>query len=355
MESKGRHLVYVSKASINLLISRLRDEGWHVDATTCARDVRIAAQRKIVSLGFIDYSTLPHNRDIDSLNEFISIPNIRWVSATTAEQLNCEILRRSIRDHCFYCVTAPHEDSHVIYSINRAFRMSMTGEFDAKNVNSFDDECEMVGSSSAMQALFRTIGKVAKSDASVFIFSEYGTGKELTATEIHKRSGRADSPFVVINCDAIPPQLLQSELFGYERGAFTGATHRKIGRLEEADGGTLFLDEIGDMQLESQVNLLRFLEERKLQRLGGRDSIMIDARIISATHCDIEQMVREGRFRSDLYHRLCVLSIKEPPLRERGQDIELLAWHMLDRYKNDPGRRLHGLSADAVRVLHSYD
>lgn len=231
----------------------------------------------------------------------------------------------------------------------------MTGEFDAKNVNSFDDECEMVVSSSAMQALFRTISKVAKSDASVFIFGEYGTRKELTATEIHKRSGRADSPFVVINCDAIPPQLLQSELFGYERGAFTGATHRKIGRLEEADGGTLFLDEIGDMQLESQVNLLRFLEERKLQRLGGRDSIMIGARIISATHCDIEQMIREGRFRSDLYHRLYVLSIKEPPLHERDQDIELLAWHMLDRYKNDPGRRLHGLSADAVRALHSYD
>jgi DNA-binding NtrC family response regulator len=191
-------------------------------------------------------------------------------------------------------------------------------------------------------------------DAPVFISGESGTGKELTALAIHARSARRDQPFVAINCGAIPPHLLQSELFGYERGAFTGANQRKIGRVEAADGGTLFLDEIGDLPLESQASLLRFLQERKIERLGGQTSTAVDVRIISATHVDMQTAMLEGRFRADLYHRLCVLQIDEPPLRVRGKDIELLANHMLERFRRDASRRLRGFSPCAIAALHNY-
>jgi DNA-binding NtrC family response regulator len=212
----------------------------------------------------------------------------------------------------------------------------------------------MVGSCDAMLALFRSIRKVAMTDAPVFISGESGTGKELTAVAIHERSARRSEPFVAINCGAIPAHLLQSELFGYERGAFTGANQRKIGRVEAANGGTLFLDEIGDLPLESQASLLRFLQERKVERLGGHGSTPVDVRIISATHVDMQTAMIEGRFRADLYHRLCVLQIDEPPLRARGKDIELLAKHMLDRFKKDASRRLRGFSPCAIAAIHNY-
>ncbi len=205
-----------------------------------------------------------------------------------------------------------------------------------------------------MQALYRSIRKVAITDAPVFISGESGTGEELTAVAIHERSVRRDQPFVAINCGAIPPHLLQSELFGYERGAFTGANQRKIGRVEAANGGTLFLDEIGDLPLESQASLLRFLQERKIERLGGQTSTEVDVRIISATHVDMQTAMIEGRFRADLYHRLCVLQIDEPPLRVRGKDIELLANHMLKRFRKDASRRLRGFSPCAIAALHNY-
>jgi DNA-binding NtrC family response regulator len=205
-----------------------------------------------------------------------------------------------------------------------------------------------------MLALFRSIRKVAMTDAPVFISGESGTGKELTAAAIHERSVRRAEPFVAINCGAIPAHLLQSELFGYERGAFTGANQRKIGRVEAANGGTLFLDEIGDLPIESQASLLRFLQERKVERLGGHGSTPVDVRIISATHVDMQTAMIEGRFRADLYHRLCVLQIDEPPLRARGKDIELLAKHMLDRFRKDASRRLRGFSPCAIAAIHNY-
>ncbi|WP_186032394.1 sigma-54 factor interaction domain-containing protein, partial [Burkholderia gladioli] len=172
----------------------------------------------------------------------------------------------------------------------------------------------MVGTCEAMQLLFRSIGKVANTNASVFISGGSGTGKELTAIAIHRQSSRRKAPFVAINCGAIPHHLLQSELFGHERGAFTGANKQRIGRVEGARGGTLFLDEIGDMPLESQASLLRFLQEGRIERLGGHESIPVDVRVISATHVDLDAAIHNGQFREDLFHRLCVLHIEEPPL-----------------------------------------
>jgi DNA-binding NtrC family response regulator len=162
------------------------------------------------------------------------------------------------------------------------------------------------------------------------------------------------APQCAVRRDQLRCDSAESELFGYERGAFTGANQRKIGRVEAANGGTLFLDEIGDLPLESQASLLRFLQERKVERLGGHGSIEVDVRIISATHVDMNSAMIEGRFRSDLYHRLCVLQIDEPPLRARGKDIELLARHMLERFRKDASRRLRGFAPDAIAALHNY-
>ncbi|MBX4145320.1 sigma 54-interacting transcriptional regulator, partial [Ralstonia pickettii] len=194
---------------------------------------------------------------------------------------------------------------------------------------------EMLGQAPAMQDMFRAIGRLSHSAATVLITGESGTGKELVARALHRHSPRANGPFIALNTAAIPKDLLESELFGHERGAFTGANQRKIGRVEAANGGTLFLDEIGDLPLESQASLLRFLQEGKIERLGAHVSVPVDVRVICATHVDMDAALREGRFREDLFHRLCVLKIEEPPLRARGKDIEILARHMLERFKGD--------------------
>ena len=191
-------------------------------------------------------------------------------------------------------------------------------------------------------------------EAPVFIAGETGTGKELAAMAVHRQSRRHAQPFVAINCGAIPHNLVQSELFGYERGAFTGAQARKLGRIEMANGGTLFLDEIGDLPMESQASLLRFLQQGSIERLGGHEQIKIDVRIISATHHDLDSAIADGRFRADLYHRLCVLRLQQPPLRDRGGDIDKLAEYALQRYSQEGRRSLKGFAPCARHALHTH-
>lgn len=215
-------------------------------------------------------------------------------------------------------------------------------------------EYEMVGTTSAMWDLFKTIRKVAAVDASVCIHGESGTGKELTAQAIHERSPRSDKAFHAINCGALPDNLIQSELFGHEKGAFTGAAQRKIGRIEAAHGGTLFLDEIGDLPLDLQTNLLRVLETRTIQRVGGLEEIDVDVRIVCATHVDLEKAVRDGRFREDLYHRLNVLQVNVPPLREHPEDIGVLAHFFFKRFINEKSANLKGFSREALAVMRGY-
>lgn len=179
----------------------------------------------------------------------------------------------------------------------------------------------LVGTSRAMHEVYKAIGRAAPTDALVLVRGESGTGKELVARAIYQHSLRAERPYLVINCVAIPDTLLESELFGYEKGAFTGATHRRVGKIEQASGGTVFLDEIGDMPLGIQAKLLRLLQERQIERLGGRETIPVDVRIIAATNTDLEAAVADGRFREDLYYRLKVVTLWLPPLRERREDI----------------------------------
>ncbi len=216
---------------------------------------------------------------------------------------------------------------------------------------SFDD---MIGASPPMQRVFATIDQVADSNIDVLVVGDTGTGKELVARALHRRSGRASGPFVPVDCGAIPENLLESELFGHERGAFTGADSRRIGLLEFAEGGTLFLDELGELPLTLQAKLLRTLQERKIRRVGGREEVTIDVRLVAATARDLEAMVRQERFRQDLYYRINVVRIALPPLRVRGDDIGLLAEYFTHRHSREMGRSMVGLTSEAYQVLRQY-
>jgi two-component system NtrC family response regulator len=212
----------------------------------------------------------------------------------------------------------------------------------------------LVGSCEPMQGVFHMIRRVAPSDVPVLITGENGTGKELVARAIHRQSLRRNAAFVAINCGAIPDTLIESELFGYEKGAFTGAAQQRKGRIEGAQGGTLFLDEIGDFPLALQVKLLRFLQDHEIQRLGGKDTIAVDTRVIAATNVDLRNAIANGRFREDLYYRLCVVTIAVPPLRERRADIPVLARAFLSRFSDDQRKAITGFTSDAMAALTDY-
>ena len=212
----------------------------------------------------------------------------------------------------------------------------------------------MVGKSPEMQKIYEAIRKVATTDVSVLIVGESGAGKELVARAIHQQSARKDNPFVAINCGAIPENLLETELFGHEKGAFTGAHIQRKGRIESAQGGTLFLDEIGELSPPLQVKLLRFLQEHRIERVGGRQEIAVDTRTIAAMNSDPRQAIKQGRFREDLYYRLGVVTIPLPPLRERGEDIQLMAKVLVHRYSGESGKRLTGFTRQAINALRTY-
>jgi two-component system NtrC family response regulator len=214
----------------------------------------------------------------------------------------------------------------------------------------------IVGNSPKMQQVYATVRKVAPSNASVLIVGESGTGKELIARAIHRQSERRNGPFLTINCGAIPDTLLESELFGHEKGSFTGAHIQRRGRIEMAHGGTLFLDEIGELSVPLQVKLLRFLQERTIERIGGRSALEVDVRVMAATNMDLVQAMKEGRFREDLYYRLAVVNIALPSLRERGDDILILAKTMLQQYIASENKSTLGFTSQALRALvaHSW-
>jgi two-component system response regulator AtoC len=214
---------------------------------------------------------------------------------------------------------------------------------------------DIVGRDDKMLEIFDLIGRVADSDATVLITGESGTGKELIARALHQQSHRAQRPFVAVNCTAIPEQLVESELFGHERGAFTGAVQRRMGKFELANLGTLFLDEIGSMRLDMQTKLLRALQAREIERVGGERTIKVDVRIVAATNADLRELVKERAFRDDLYYRLNVIPIYVPPLRTRRGDIALLVRYFLDKYNRQFNRRLRGLSPAATEAFQTYD
>ena len=228
---------------------------------------------------------------------------------------------------------------------NRYLRSELDGEFNYGDI---------IGNSPPMQAVFRAIAKVAPTDASVIIYGESGTGKELVARALHKNSLRNDRPFIRVNCGALAEGVLESELFGHEKGAFTGALRRKPGRFELAHTGSIFLDEIGDLPANTQIKLLRVLQEKEFERVGGEETIRVDVRVIAATHRDLQAEVESGRFREDLYYRLHIVPISLPPLRQRPEDIPLLAGHFLQRLGERLGKPGLVLTPEALNALRRY-
>jgi len=285
------------------------------------------------------------------------VPDLLWIALVFPASLQDERKVRFIARHCHACLSLPlHPDQahHVLEStLTMASLLNRSASALAQPVLS-REKVTLVGSSPAIRRLLADIEKIAAVDAPVLITGESGTGKELTARLIHERSSRQTGPFNAINCGALPAGLIQSELFGHEKGAFTGADRRKVGIIESTAGGTLFLDEIGDLPLELQVNLLRFLEDHRFLRLGAQRESEVDVRVLAATHVDLEGAVREGRFREDLYHRLNVLQARTPPLRERPEDIEELAAHFFQQFRGEAACRVRGFSHESLATMRQH-
>ncbi|MBW2164386.1 MAG: sigma-54-dependent Fis family transcriptional regulator, partial [Deltaproteobacteria bacterium] len=264
----------------------------------------------------------------------------------------------AIRQGAFDYLTKPVKLREVIIIVDKALKVrelkreNRSLKQELRDIHGFEN---IVGVSKAMQHVFKLVEKVAKVDSTVLITGESGTGKELIVHAIHYSSERRDKPFIPVNCAAIPGELLESELFGHEKGAFTHAVNTRIGRFELANKGTIFLDEIGDMSPVLQVKLLRFLQERQFERVGGTKTIHVDVRIIAATNTDLEEAFRKGSFRDDLYYRLNVIPIHIPPLKERPDDIPLLIQHFLLKFCSGKKIRVEGIEKDAIRCLESYD
>src|SRR5580658_737446 len=212
----------------------------------------------------------------------------------------------------------------------------------------------IVGKSAALRSVLQQVNLVAPTDTTVLILGETGTGKELIARAIHEQSNRSKRPFIRVNCAAIPASLIASELFGHEKGAFTGALQRRLGRFEAANGGTIFLDEIGELPMETQITLLRVLQERQFERVGGNHPVSVDVRIVAATNRDLKTAISAGTFRQDVFYRLNVFPIEVPALRERAGDIPLLVSHMVDRYARKSGKRFTKVAKDVLQLLQSY-
>jgi DNA-binding NtrC family response regulator len=282
--------------------------------------------------------------------------HMQWVGVFNPSDLESAPCRDLVVEHLCDYHTAPVDPVRLAHTLGHAHGWAMLRRRPNQiDVPGGDPASPLIGSCDAITRLRAQVSRVAKVAAPVLIWGESGSGKELTAQAIHAQSGRAAGPFVPINCGAIAPSLIHSELFGYERGAFTGATRGKAGLIESADGGTLFLDEIGDLPRDLQANLLRFLQEKTICRLGSTRAIRVDVRVIAASHVQLQQAVASGAFREDLYYRLAVLPVTVPPLRERRDDLVTLAEHFFHMYASEKSPRLKGFSNRAIEAILDHD
>ena len=328
------------------VLPHLQRVGWQADS--CALE-QAAEQGCDVGLIRLNPRHLEHP---DSLKALIGHKGAEWIAVLSPELLGARGLGDFIGEWFFDFHTLPFDLPRLQFALGRAYGMGrMRG---LRRTEPPAQAHDLLGQSRSTRKLRTLIGKLAPTEAPVLIRGESGTGKELVAKSLHWQSRRASGPFVAINCGSIPESLIQSELFGHEKGAFTGAFQRKIGRIETASGGTLFLDEIGDLPLELQANLLRFLQEMKIERVGGGTPLAVDVRVLAATHVDLERAVEQGRFREDLYYRLNVLQVQTAPLRERVEDIPLLASHFSSQYSRDAGRRTRHFSESAIAAMLEY-
>lgn len=349
-------LLFVGNAQGELqqLANDIASRGWSVQHANDWEQASAALHKQSCDVGlvYIDPQHLPRPGKID---ELLNGSRTEWVALLDPSALVNDGVLRLLNRIFFAYHTLPANAEGLDCVLNHAGAMARLSPTEIAQNEPPGDEYEMVGSTHVMRELFANIRKIANVDAPVLITGESGTGKELAARAIHERSARAKAPFNAVNCAALPDNLIQSELFGHEKGSFTGANQRKVGHIEATAGGTIFLDEIGDLPLDLQVNLLRFLEGHSIQRVGSTQEITVDVRVLAATHVNLEKAVAEKRFREDLYHRLNVLTVKTPPLREREEDIELLARFFFSKFRNENNSRVGGLSEQALILIRRYE
>jgi DNA-binding NtrC family response regulator len=336
------------------LANRLGDSGWRVAQAPVDERVETVIGRVAAEVAVVDFVDGNDDR-LERIEALLAAHNeLQWLAVASERALSLPRVCELIHDRCFDFFIPPVRAQRLVGSLAHAWGRTRLLSSPRRSAAPPDCDLGLVGTSPAMCAVRERLCRFAGFDMPVLLTGETGTGKDVAARAIHARSTRRQGPFAAINCGALPENLVQSELFGHERGAFTGANARKIGRIEAAEGGVVFLDEIGDLPLEAQCNLLRFLEARTIERVGSNRSIRVDARVIAATHVDLESAVREGRFREDLYYRLNVLRVHLPPLRERGGDAEILARHFLEQFRRLHRTRASKFSAAACKAIAAY-
>ncbi|MDO8446478.1 MAG: nitrogen regulation protein NR(I) [Deltaproteobacteria bacterium] len=347
-------LIADDEESIRFVLRKaMEKKGYSVDLAEDGIQALEKIKGERYSLIFMDIM-MPGESGLDILTKVTDTPVIIMTAQDTMKNA-VEAMKRGAYDY----ITKPFDIEEVNILAARAinaWKLSKeVAELKREIKGKYAVGGEIVGKSEAMKQLYKLIGKVSASDLTVLIQGESGTGKELIARAIHYHSNRGNGPFIAVNSSAIPKDLLESEVFGHEKGAFTGAHERKIGKFEVADGGTLFLDEIGDMPVDLQAKILRVIQEKEFERVGGNKPIRADIRIVTATNRNLETAIREGRFREDLYYRLNVVPVIVPPLRERKGDISLLAEHFLRRFRDELDVEEKGMTPEAMRILNSYE
>ena len=351
----GKILIVDDDTQLRQSFERLLDEEGHTVRIAPTGELGIAMVRTDIPDLVIMDVRLP---GINGLEAFLAMrkiePKLPVIIMTAFGTTETAI--EATKLGAFDYVLKPFEIPDMLALIEQALEAGrfMRSQVEMNVVPETTDSEAIIGQSKAMQELYKAIGRVASTDATVLIRGESGTGKELVARAIYQHSLRADKPFLVINCVAIPETLLESELFGYEKGAFTGAINRRLGKIEQAHGGTVFLDEIGDMPFSIQAKILRLLQEKSIERLGGRDTIPVDVRIIAATNRDLEEALAEGRFREDLYYRLKVVTLWIPPIRERLSDIPPLIEYFLSRFAREMNVSNPGITDETMAVFINY-
>jgi two-component system nitrogen regulation response regulator NtrX len=351
----GEHILIVDDepAIRSTLRDVLEDEGYRVSAVGSGADaVRFFAD-ELPDLTFLD---IWMDR-MDGLETLAEVKKTRpeAVIVMISGHGTIETAVKATRLGAYDFVEKPLSLEKILVTVNRALDHARLERENASLRASLDQRAEIIGESAAIRALVEQIQTAAPTSGRVLIHGENGSGKELVARTIHVRSARHAQPFVDVNCAAIPEDLIESELFGHEKGAFTGALARRRGKFELADGGTLFLDEIGDMSLKTQAKVLRSLEEQAFERVGGKDTIKVDVRVIAASNRDLPALIREGRFREDLYYRLNVIPIEVPALRTRRDDIPALVGHFVNQFCAANGKRAKTLSTEAMGYFLAYD
>ena len=345
-------LVAHSKTDEALAIERaLIERGWSATLITRGAEVMDLIDRLGISVLVVERD-LPDMSGWDLLERLSTRPaNIRVI--VTSPENTARSATRALGRGAFDYLAEPIDEEDLARCLDRI--QPPAGRPTGPSPPDPDRFINIVGQSKAIKSVFRLVDKVAATDSTVMIYGESGTGKELIAQAIHQNSPRRDKPLIPVNCGAIPEELLESELFGHEKGAFTSAIRTRVGRFELADGGTIFLDEIADMSPKLQVKILRVLQEHQFERIGGGKTIHVDIRVITATNKNLRQAVEEGRFREDLFYRLNVIPITVPPLRDRREDVPLLVDHFLQRFMNAGAQDIRGIDPPALKCIQDYN